>query len=573
MNKKTRRSHTQWECMDLHIHTPASSDYREKGVTCLEILKTAETRGVDILAFTDHNTVAGYRKMLEEIESLELLERLDRIQPAEKQRLDEYRRLQKQLLILPGFEFTATLGFHILCIFAPETSVRELELLLLKLRIPADELDRGSLTVGATSDVTTVYQTAREAGGLVIAAHANSSHGVAMRGFDFGGQTKIAYTQDLNLHALEVTDLEKRGRFATARFFEGRKPEYPRPMRCIQGSDAHRLTGSPRRKNDLGVGERMTEILLPEVSFEALLEVFEGSDFSRTRPYRASQAPVDFVQSAREEGPSIVQSFHESATKQGGRLYAIVADVCAFANTNGGTVYVGMGSDAKKRPAGVPKAASLVNALLAEIEHRISPEVGVQADVQETRGVSVVRLAVPRGADPPYAIDDNKIYVRTEAETSLAVRDEIVALVRRAAGAETSAPRAEPPAPEPAEPPPPEPTGPKAPRTGVEIIHSAARKGVTYHHMRDLRNNNVVQNVTRKSARRLWHYAISEKESNPVDPAKVQWRGQIALLKADKRGEVVRYDLAEREGDNIRVYYGVTEDGISGDWLKLVPHD
>jgi hypothetical protein len=321
----------------------------------------------------------------------------------------------------------------------------------------------------------------------------------------------------------------------------------------------------------------MTEILLPEVSFEALLEVFEGSDFSRTRPYRASQAPVDFVQSAREEGPSIVQSFHESATKQGGRLYAIVADVCAFANTNGGAVYVGIGSDAKKQPAGVPQAPSLVNALLAEIEHRISPQVEVQADVQETRGVSVVRLAVPRGADPPYAIDDNKIYVRTEAETSLAVRDEIVGLVRRAAGAETSAPPAEPlpPAepPPPAAPPSPEPGEPKAPRTGVEIVHSAARKGVTYHHMRDLRNNNVVKNVTRKSARRLWHYAISEKESNPVDPAKVQWRGQIALLRADKRGGAVRYDLAQREGDVIRVYYGVTEDGISGDWLKLVPHD
>ena len=39
---------------------------------------------------------------------------------------------------------------------------------------------------------------------------------------------------------------------------------------------------------------------------------------------------------------------------------------------------------------------------------------------------------MPRGADVPYAVEDNKIYVRNEAETVQAVRDEIVELVGRA---------------------------------------------------------------------------------------------------------------------------------------------
>ncbi len=564
--------------MDLHLHTPASSDYQEEGVSHLDILQTAETRGVDILALTDHNTVTGYKAMLDEISDLEMLERLNRIQPGEKWRLDEYRRLHSKLLILPGFEFTATLGFHILGVFSPDTSVRQLEHLLLRLRVPVDQLDGGSMTVGATSDATMAYAAIREAGGLVIAAHANSSHGVAMRGFDFGGQTKIAYTQDPNLHALEVTDLERRGRFTTARFFDGRKPEYPRPMRCIQGSDAHRLTGLPKNPKSLGVGERMTEILLPQVSFEALMEVFEGNDFSRTRPYRASQAPVDFVQSAQEEGASIVQSFHERATKQGGRLYAIIADVCAFANANGGTVYIGVSANPRSTPVGVDRPAQVIDEVLAEIERKISPELEVHADVQETRGASVVRLVVPRGSDPPHAIDDNKIYVRDEADTNLAVRDEIVALVRRAVAAEVTVPAGDqevalapsPPADVPLQ----EPAEVASPRTGVEIVHTETRKGQTFHQMRDLRNNSVVKNVTRKSARRLWHYAITEKEKNPVDPAKVNWQGNIALLKVHKRGGVRRYDLAQRDDqDNIRVYYGVTEDGISGEWLRLVPQE
>ena len=49
-------------------------------------------------------------------------------------------------------------------------------------------------------------------------------------------------------------------------------------------------------------------------------------------------------------------------------------------------------------------------------------------------------MLVPRGDDPPYAVDDNKIYVRDEAETGLAVRDEIVGLVLR--GQRTASPTA-----------------------------------------------------------------------------------------------------------------------------------
>src|SRR5690606_35810110 len=148
-----------------------------------------------------------------------------------------------------------------------------------------------------------------------------------------------------------------RSRQATARFFDGTKTEYPRRMRAIQGSDAHRLTmlGERGSKNVLlGVGDRITEVSLPERTFEALIEMFRGTDFSRTRAYNGANKPVDFIQQAREAGPSLVQTFHESMAQRGGFLYAVLADVCALANTNGGTVYVGLSEDKAKPPAGIP---------------------------------------------------------------------------------------------------------------------------------------------------------------------------------------------------------------------------
>ena len=97
----------------------------------LDVLKRAEARGLDIIAITDHNSVAGCRRMQEEIQQLELLERLKRLHPDEQSRLAEYRRLLDKILVLPGFEFTATFGFHILAIFPPEKPLREVEHLLL----------------------------------------------------------------------------------------------------------------------------------------------------------------------------------------------------------------------------------------------------------------------------------------------------------------------------------------------------------------------------------------------------------------------------------------------------------
>jgi hypothetical protein len=567
-------SKKKWHLIDLHLHTPASSDYQEPEVSFLDILRRSEEVGLEIIAFTDHNTIAGYRRMHEEINQLELLKSLGRLTDDERKRLKEYRDLLKKVLVLPAFEFTATFGFHIMAIFPPEKDVREIEHLLLSMNIPSDQLDVGSSTVGATVDVLTAYRMISEAGGLTIAAHANSSNGVAMRGFPLGGQTKISYTQDPNLHALEVTDLEQRGRRSTAAFFSGTKPEYPRRMHCIQGSDAHRLLADPKNKKNLGVGDRATEVLLPELSFNALKELFQSNDFARSRPHRrASKEVFDFVVQAREAGSSIVQDFHESMTVRGGRLYAVISNVCAFANTNGGTLYIGVDASSKAPPTGVANPREAVRRLEREISSRISPPLKCQVDTQKTQGKTILRVLVPRGEDPPYAVDDNKIYVRDEAETGLAVRDEIVQLVKGrvpkpaqetpavslAAGEKVSAEEA----------------GIQPPRTGVEIASVEDRNGVSYYTMRDLRNGNVVKNVTRSSARRLWHYAISQYSSLPKDmtKAKIKWQGDLGLLRVQRRGKLKRYDMAQKTKQGIRIYFGVTDDGIHGDWKVLIGSD
>jgi hypothetical protein len=397
-----------------------------------------------------------------------------------------------------------------------------------------------------------------------------------MRGFSFGGQTKIAYTQDPHLHALEVTDLEHKGSRTTRAFFSGTKPEYPRRMHSIQGSDAHRLTPDPIRKKNLGIGDRATDVLLPESSFDALMELFLSNDFARTRPHHGTrtESAFDFIKSAREEGSNIIQDFHESMTVRGGKRYAIIADVCAFSNTNGGTLYIGINIDPKKPVVGVPEPEQATAQLEKEISNRISPPLQCTVDVHETEGKKVLRVLVPRGDDPPYAVDESKIYVRSEAETGLAVRDEIVGLVLR--GPQRKQELAESPSVEAKEPvhesPVEKEEKDEAPRTGVEVVEVEERNGSKYYTMRDLRNGNVVKNVTRTSARRLWHYAITEFAKLPTDISQtiIQWQGHFGLLSRNKHGKLFRYDLVQRTNTGNRFYFGVTDDGIHGPWKNLV---
>ena len=585
-----------WYKADLHLHTPASSDYEEPQIDYLDWMRAVAERGLDIVAVTDHNTVAGVGAIRREIEWLTSLESSGRLNDEEKKRLAEWRELANQVLVLPGFEFTATFGFHILGLFPPETSVRHLEHVLLSLNIPPDKLDSGSTETGASTDVLTAYQVIHDAGGLVIAAHANSTHGVAMRNFPFGGQTKIAYTQDPNLDALEVTDLDRRAR-STARFFNGSKAEYPRRMHCIQGSDAHRLKDDPKNPKRLGIGSRATEFLLSDPSFEAIQQALQSKQFDRTRPTRPKDQPFDSLAVARAEGPSIVQSFHESASQRGGRITAILSDICAFANTAGGMVFVGA-NHRSTTPRGLQNPTEVQNQILEALDERLTPPLEIRCDVVQSQKAKVLRIQAPKGPDRPYCLDDYKYYVRDETDTSLAVRDELIALVsevldeqpgrsgRSRSSGRTPSRSSSRPSPQrggrrqeassPAETPSASADEQDAfylPQIGVEIVDTQDRHGNSYHSIRDLRNGRVIKNVTRKGARKLWSYAIQQHEDSPVVPAKIQWNGDVGLVHSEKRAGKLRYDLTLRENGNVRIFYGVTEDGMEGRWSVFVQDD
>jgi hypothetical protein len=600
-NKPAPKQTDQWYRADLHIHTPGSIDYQDPGIRPIDLLRTAAEQSLDIIALTDHNSVAGWTRLKHEIEDLTYLERLGRISDNESALLAEYRDLMSKVLVLPGFEFTATFGFHILAIFDPSTSTRMMEHLLLSLGIPEDRF--GSGEVGATSDVLKAYEVLAEHGALVIGAHVNSTHGVAMRNIRFGGQTKIAYTQDENLHALEVTDLTSTSTRSTARFFSGTKAEYPRRMHCVQGSDAHRLKQDPARSTNLGIGDRVTEFLLPEKSFAALKAVLLSEDWDRVRPARSGGPQAAAVHAARETGPSQSIIFFErvqGAAKQS--VGAVVRDVVALANGGGGTIYLGVGPASRRTVPGLPDADQLQGELATAFREQIEPPLAPEIEPITYENKPILAINVSAGSERPYALATGEILVRRGEESAPARRDEIVRMVRGEAVSDQPQP-----APEMSVMPAPQQTAaaperPKqerqdrqqprsrqqrpqrqekpsdsgersAPRNGVEIVEVSDQDGIPHYTMRDLRNDQITRNVTAQTARSLWAQAIREFEKGVPSEDRVTWDGDVGFWKSVRisNGER-RYHLVAREPDgSMRLFFGVSEDGLDDHWKAVLP--
>ena len=67
----------------------------------------------------------------------------------------------------------------------------------------------------------------------------------------------------------------------------------------------------------------------------------------------------------------------ESKRVSGKMVGKALATVCAFANTNGGTIFVGVSARPKDPPIGIPNVGEAIEMLRDEIEHKITPPLDV----------------------------------------------------------------------------------------------------------------------------------------------------------------------------------------------------
>lgn len=208
---------------DLHIHTPSSKCFLDKGVTADDIIDKALQQGLKIIAITDHNDNSF----------------IDAVRKGAK---------NKDIVVFPGIEITTT-NAHILGIFDPQFSVQRLGDFLVTVGIPTDK--RG-MKDAIGKDTEFVIREIDKFGGIAIASHANSNNGLLKHP---KGIYKINICKMLELMALEFTDKDD-----VEKFCSGAIPQYPAKA-CVMCSDAHSLSE---------IGRRFVYLKMDTISIESL---------------------------------------------------------------------------------------------------------------------------------------------------------------------------------------------------------------------------------------------------------------------------------------------------------------
>ena len=254
---------------DLHTHTPASKDYTDKKTTPKEILDTAEAAGVEILAITDHNSGDW----------------IDRIREAAN---------GSSVHIMPGVEITTPAG-HILALFERDTEASKISDLLVALGIERNQ--HGSQDA-ISEAVEVVLQKISTAGGLAIAAHANTKKiGLLQRA---KGQHAMTLVRMPELAALEFKKNED-----VKKFSQGKVANYPKKA-CTQSSDSHRLED---------IGQRTTFLKMHEVSLEGLRQALFDPEVRVRFPWNLKESAHPRIVSLNvDQGffSGTTFSFHES---------------------------------------------------------------------------------------------------------------------------------------------------------------------------------------------------------------------------------------------------------------------
>ncbi|MBN1484432.1 MAG: putative DNA binding domain-containing protein [Chloroflexia bacterium] len=518
MNEKCPK---RWLAVDLHVHTPASADYEQPELALLDILRQALQRGLDIVGLVDHNTVQGYEQLRLEWNRLSVMQETGPLPPEEEPTWQELQNLFSELLILPGFELTTAEDIHLLALFPPESLAERLYGLLLNLGIPMERLREGSPEIRAQADLNRACTLVTQAGGLIIAAHIESDHGLkpAEQGLPTG------------LLALET-------RIDPDQVVAG-------PLPRVWFSNAHSLHGGTSERYPWGIGENYTEMLMEQCSFAALRELLRLGDQELLRFPEQIRLRAELKELSLDPQRLILYGPEQA-------MEHVYREVAALANAGGGVLFIGLQGE---KVVGVSDPESWSSLLLSQTREKLQPSPQLNLELLRYDDKEVIRVQVHTDMTPPYLTSEGVLYVRRAGETRPATRQELLELISprpHAAGTPSIAL--------------------DLPQAGVEIVGAHLRDGQWFYDVRDLR---VTSGVTRQRAKGLWGYAIERHEAlrqGRVDLGRLQWRGELGIWRSYYSGDRRVYDLMHRDsqGQIDHVFYGVSEWGLVHEWRELV---
>lgn len=269
----------RWVGVDLHVHTPASKDYRGsiESSEFLAILRKANEFGslkqkyrpggqsqsrnqIGCVVFTDHASVDGFKKLRELQEETDKLCKALKLRDASNPltvQLESELDTFKSTRVLMGVELKADPGIHVLLVFAESVDPSQVESFLADAYGQDYRLISGDPKPGTRWSLKETLDNAQHVFGenaFGVFPHADSSGGVYEDLKDFPTARIGALTHPF-IGAVSFNKSETRDRIIEL----AKQPDYKRdhPLAYIQSSDFHGAEGTT-------VGEPRTDVLVRE---------------------------------------------------------------------------------------------------------------------------------------------------------------------------------------------------------------------------------------------------------------------------------------------------------------------
>ena len=263
----------KYKKMDLHVHTPASHDFKNKEITPEQIVEHCQSIGLDAIAITDHNTG----------------EYIDKIKEAAK----------GKVIIFPGVEISCVggqSGIHIIGIFDVDKTTRDIESILAKLDIEPERYGKeDAITQKSVNDVVNIIS---ERGGIAIAAHSQSSKGVLR---EMQGLQRTEIMNNPNLLGVEASlesdflnEEKAKNKKRTIDILNGEDINYKRKLAVYIASDS--------RKDGIeghcieGIGNKFTYFKTDnEITLESLRQCFIDRDVRIKQMYEEIEKRYPYI--------------------------------------------------------------------------------------------------------------------------------------------------------------------------------------------------------------------------------------------------------------------------------------
>ncbi|MDB5056397.1 MAG: hypothetical protein JWM44_4447 [Bacilli bacterium] len=407
--------------VDFHVHTPASNCYKgprtEKEY--LDILRRYNSKKIKVIAITDHNTLQGYKNFLkikrELVSKLAVLGEYVEKHPNLK---DDYLGVKEDLelynkvLLLPGIEFEANPGIHLLLIFDPKTETDLIDKFLVESGY-IDEV-QGKENPGTTSnmDVLNILEKSKELGCIVIAAHADSDKGIYnnLEGlyranvFRSNQLTAISYNNPKNHQKMKQLLQNK---------------EYSRelPLAFIQSSDNH---------GQIEPGTNITYLKLNEFNFETIFQALRNPNECVSPTERPEV--INILREIVNDHKSITFNNLESDLEQ----MEIQKAICAILNEGYGTLVIGVTKNPELNIMGVSQNSQDLYGIINSLLENVNPSQSYTSKIELYpfgSNKQVVSLSLKTRINRIYYLKTNEVFILRNNKIKSATLPEIEEII------------------------------------------------------------------------------------------------------------------------------------------------